>query len=192
MSAPTARPSHGRLMELAEIIGIDIPPAEGDPRTCSHAWGFALNPDLVQDWLLDALQDANPSAPEVPGEPNAFRVDGYLDWKSLARAHPKELSIMDEWVPTSLSLDIVEELRAAGHHASMTAYAFVTGQVGRFPTFSIEAACIGVRGGGAGSVLAPYEDRIRAGIDAIAVPKSWEPAGLTLYEWEDWADWSFG
>lgn len=192
MSTQQEAPSDERLMELAEIIGIRIPPTEDDPRACSHAWGFALCPDVVQEWLVEALREGLLMEPEVPDRPNAFRFDSYLDWKGLAKAHPYELSIDDDWVPTSLCLDIVEELRAAGHDASLVVYAFVTGQVGRFPTFSIEASCIGVRGGGAGSVLAPYEDRIRAGLDAIAIPEDWVPAGLTLYEWEDWADWSFG
>ena len=191
MSTPTAAPSDERLAELAEIIGIHIPPAEGDPRTCGHAWGFALCPDLVQEWLLDALREGVLMAPEVPGEPNAFRFDSYLDWRGLATAHPDELSINDDRVPTSLCLDIVEELRAAGHDAGLVVYAFVTGEVGVYSTFGIEGAMLWVNGAGARAVLAPYEGRIRAGMDAISIPGEWQ-VGLTLYAEEHSAEWSFG
>ena len=76
----------------------------------------------------------------------------------------------------------------------MTVYANVTGQDGAFMTFGIEAAMMYVTGPEAGSVLAPFEERIQAGINAIPLPEGSTQAGLTLYDWEDTdsAFWSFG
>lgn len=190
MSTKTDTPSHERLMELAELLGIGIPPVEDDPRSCSHAWGFVLNPDLVDDWFLEALHDVRVTAPEVPGVANAFRVDGYVDWPALLAAHPDQLGTEEDWTPTAFSLELVEQLRAAGHAASLTGYIDVVGQMDDHRlVYGLVASDIRVDGDNAAAILKPHEGALRGALEEV--PEEGR-AGLMLYDDGCCAFWAFG
>lgn len=168
-----------QLMGIAEAAGIDIPPTPSDPRTCSHAWGFALNPDIVPDWLIEATWDKI-QAPEVPGVPQVFRTDGYIDWAQLIADHPDELEIVHEWTPTARCLEIVEELRERGYDASVTGQVYLqrTRDDGAL-VFGIEAADVITWDPNADEILRAYEDDIR---DAFNVVPEHQRAHLEFME----------
>lgn len=118
------------LDALAEEAGIYSAPHSDDPRTCSHAWGFELNPEIIPAWLID-VTDGQASAPEVPDAPQAFRIDRYVDWSALAASRRRELKIVDDWGPTARCLEIVDELRDRGYDARIQADIYILHQEAR-------------------------------------------------------------
>lgn len=154
------------LMVIADAAGIDIPPSADDPRQCSHAWGFALNPDIVPAWLIDGTQ-GKIQAPEVPDLPQVLRTDGYIDWPSLLAEHTDQLEIVHDWTPTSRCLEIVEELRDRGLDASITAQVYLRRRDSAGLVFGLEAAAIVLNDDSAEDILQACEVDLREAMTIV-------------------------
>lgn len=146
---------------LAEDATLVSGPSWDDPRTCEHALTVTLNPAIVPDWLRAATADVRVSLPEVPGLPQAFRVDGYVDWLRLLATHRKHFQGLDHETPTMRSLAIVEELRSRGHNAEITAQIYILRRTdASVLVFGLEAGAIVLCGTSDHHPLAPYVDEL--------------------------------
>lgn len=149
------------IFSLAEAATLVSGPASDDPRTCEHALTVTLNPAIVPDWLRAATADLPVTLPEVPGVPQAFRVDGYVDWLRLLATHRKHFQALDHETPTTRSLAIVEELRSRGHDAAITAQIYILrGEDASALVFGLDAGAIGLCG--TSGPLTPYFDELDA------------------------------
>lgn len=148
---------------LAEDATLVSGPDSDDPRTCEHALTVALNPAIVPDWLLAATADVRVSLPEVPDVPQAFRVDGYVDWLRLLATHREHFQALDHETPTTRSLEIVEELRSRGHNAEITAQIYVLRRVDASAlVFGLDVGAISLCGTSDHHPLTPYADELDA------------------------------
>ena len=149
------------IFSLAEDATLVSGPAPDDPRTCEHALTVTLNPAIVPDWLRAATADLPVTLPEVPGVPQAFRVDGYVDWLRLLATHRKHFQALDVETPTTRSLAIVEELRSRGHNAEITAQIYILRRADASDlVFGLEAAAIALCGTSDHHPLTPYVDEL--------------------------------
>lgn len=149
------------IFSLAEDATLVSGPASNDPRACEHALTVTLNPAIVPGWLRAATADLPVTLPEVPGLPQAFRVDGYVDWFRLLATHRKHLQALDHETPTTRSLAIVEELRSRGHSAEITAQIYILRRADASDlAFGLEAAAIVLCGSSNHHPLTPYVDEL--------------------------------
>lgn len=145
------------IASLAQDATLVSGPASDDPRTCEHALTVTLNPAIVPDWLRAATADQIVSLPEVPDVPQAFRVDGYVDWLRLLATHRKRFQVLDHETPTTRSLAIVEELRSRGHDAEITAQIYILRRAGVDAlVFGLDVAAIVLVGTDDHTPLVPY------------------------------------
>lgn len=111
------------IMDLADAATLVAAPDDGSG-TCEHDLDVTLDPELVPAWLRSATL-AQVSLPEIPGVPQAFRVDGYVDWFQLLTDHRDALEVLEFATPTTRCLSIVEELRCQGIYAAVVAQVYI-------------------------------------------------------------------
>lgn len=146
------------LAEAATLVSGPTPP---DPRICEHALPVTLNPEVVPDWLREATVGRTVSLPEVPGLPQAFRVDGYVDWRRVLDAHGAHFEVLEVETPTTRCLEIVESLRRGGHDADIVAQVYVLRRAGDgCLVFGLEAAAIALLGTSDPAALVSYMDEL--------------------------------
>lgn len=157
LAASTLDTARSALLQLAEAASVDTPSAEDALHGCPPGWGFALNPDVVPEWLISATA-GKVKPPFMRDLPWVARTEEYIDWPGLLAEHPNELVLAEELTPTGRCLEITEELRQQGLDASIGADLDLQHAHGDRLIFGIQASAILVNGDNVDDTLRAYEN----------------------------------